>query len=165
MSIPRAKGAARSAAVFSLCALFAVLAMGLTLLASSVYRSTVAEAGESYTQRVALSYLINQIRRSDEAGGVALSQFGGSDALALTERLDGAEYQTLLYCYDGALRELYIERGADFPPEDGFAILPLEKLSLTEQDGLIQITVRDAGGSVFSACVAQRSAFEEVGGP
>ena len=162
MSTPRAQGALRTAAVFSLCALFAVLAMGLTLLASSVYRSTAADADQNYTQRAALSYLVNQIRRSDETSCVALTEFGGSDAIALTERLDEAEYITLLYCYDGQLRELYTEKGTELTPADGTAILALERISLLEEDGLVRVTAEDKDGNLFAASVALRSGAGEA---
>ena len=102
--------ALRSAAVFVLCGLFAVLAMGLALLSSGVYRSTTAESDRNFTRRTALSYLVNQIRQADGTGRVAVGTFGGSDALALTEHLDGTEYVTILYCLDGQLRELYTGR-------------------------------------------------------
>ena len=88
--------ALRSAAVFVLCGLFAVLAMGLALLSSGVYRSTTAESDRNFTRRTALSYLVNQIRQADGTGRVAVGTFGGSDALALTEHLDGTEYVTIL---------------------------------------------------------------------
>lgn len=164
MYTPRSQGALRTAAVFSLCALFAVLAMGLTLLASSVYRATAGEADENYTHRVALSYLVNQFRRGDEINCIALTEFGGSDALVLTERVAGSEYVTYLYCYDGQLRELYTERGTDLTPADGTAILPLKSVSFSGEGSLVHITITDGAGNEYAADVSQRSAVGEGGG-
>ncbi|NCB64162.1 MAG: DUF4860 domain-containing protein [Clostridia bacterium] len=162
MSTYRAHSALRSVAVFSLCALFAVLAMGLALLSGGVYRSTVSDADRNNASRTALSYLVNQVRRSDEAGCVALTEFGGSDALALTERVDGAEYVTLLYCYDGQLRELYMEKGTGLAPEDGVAVLPLGGLDFSRDGGLLHITVTVEDGTC-SAAVTPRSGIGEEG--
>lgn len=64
-----------------LAALFALLAMGVTLMGTGVYRAVADDADANSTQRTALSYVVNQIRRSD-AGGVAIGTFGGGDALA-----------------------------------------------------------------------------------
>lgn len=142
----------RSALTLVLCALFFLLAMGLTLLASGVYRGVAASSDQTYIQRTALSYLVNQLRRSDAADCVSITSFDGVDALRLEE--DG--YVTLLYCYDGQLRELYAEAGLDFAPEDGVAVLPLDSMTAYAQDGLIHLTV-ESGGERWSASVALRS--------
>lgn len=163
MSTYRSHGGLRTAAVFCLCALFAVLAIGLTLLSSGIYRSTAADADRNYTHRTALSYLVNQVRRSDEADAIALTEFGGSDALSLTERVDGAEYVTLLYCYDGQLRELYTEKGTELTPGDGVAILPLSGLELAMEEGLLHITV-SLDSETSTTSLAPRSGTGEGGG-
>lgn len=164
MPLPRAQGGLRTAAVFSLCALFAILAMGLTLLSSSVYRSTVADADRNFTHRTALSYLMNQVRRGDRTEGVSIQRFGDGDALVLTEEMDGYAYVTVLYCYDGQLRELYMERGSGLLPADGIAIIPLEALALTQRDGLLEINVTDPGGAVFASSIAPRTGVGEGAG-
>lgn len=153
----------RSAAVFALCGLFALLAMGLALLSSGIYLDTVEAADENSAHRTALSYLINQVRRSDAEGAVALGTFGEGDALCLTETVDGAEYITLLYCYEGQLRELYMEAGTGLSPEYGIAILPLSGLDLTLEGETIRLSVTTEGGYVHSATVAPRCGAEEVG--
>ena len=163
MSLPRAQGGLRTAAVFSLCGLFAILAMGLTLLSSSVYRNTVSDSDRNFTHRTALSYLVNQVRRGDSGAGVAVRTFGDGDALALTEDLgDGYVYVTLLYCYDGQLRELYTEEGSGLNPEDGLAILPLTALELETEDGLITITITDEAGETFTTSVSPRAGLREA---
>lgn len=152
MSIHSSGRGLRSALTLVLCALFFLLAMGLTLLASSVYRGVAAASDQTYVRRTALSYLINQLRRSDAAGCVSVTSFDGADALRLEE--DG--YVTLLYCYDGQLRELYAEDGLELAPEDGVAVLPLDDMTAYVQDGLIRLTV-ESGGERWSASVALRS--------
>ena len=80
MSPALPRGGLRSAAVFALCALFTVLAMGLTLLASGAYRDTAAVAEVNYTRRTALSYLVHQVRRTAAAEGGHLYACGGGGA-------------------------------------------------------------------------------------
>ena len=55
----------RSAAVFALCGLFAVLAVGLAALSGGVYRAAALDSDQNYVRRTALSYLVNQVRRAD----------------------------------------------------------------------------------------------------
>ena len=132
--------ALRSAAVFVLCGLFAVLAMGLALLSSGVYRSTTAESDRNFTRRTALSYLVNQIRQADGTGRVAVGTFGGSDALALTEHLDGTEYVPILYCLD------------------------VQSLTLSSEGGLLTLTVTAPNGERATVSLSPRCGLrEEVG--
>lgn len=153
----------RSAAVIALCGLFAVLAMGLALLSSGVYRTAAAQSDQNYTRRTALSYLVNQVRRADEAGGVTVGTFGDSDALALTERIEGADYVTILYCYDGSLRELYQEAGTGLLPRDGIPMLELQSLEVQTASGLLTLTVTAPGGETSTVSLSPRCGLEEGG--
>lgn len=153
----------RSAAVIALCGLFAVLAMGLALLSSGVYRAAAAQSDQNYTRRTALSYLINQVRRADEAGCVTVGTFGDSDALALTERIDGADYVTILYCCDGTLRELYQEAGTGLLPRDGIPVLALERLEVRAESGLLTLTVTAPGGESSTVSLSPRCGLEKGG--
>ncbi|MEG2000328.1 MAG: DUF4860 domain-containing protein [Evtepia sp.] len=113
-----------------LSALFFFLAMTTALLGSSVYKSVTNAAQSSTNQRTALSYLSNQLHRSDVPGGI---QFR-ADQLLLRSSSDDP-YVTILYCYDGQLKELYTEAAllSEFSPADGTSIMPLDTLSVYAQ--------------------------------
>ena len=153
----------RSAAVLALCGLFAVLAVGLAILSSGVYRTAAGVSDENDTRRTALSYLVNQVRRADRAGGVAVGTFGDGDAVALTETVEGDDYVTILYCLDGQLMELYAEAGSGLTPADGLAVLALSDLSVETDGARITFTVTAPDGAVSAASVSPRCGFEEVG--
>lgn len=159
----REYGGLRSAAVFSLCGLFAALAIGLVLLASGVYRTAAAQEIKNDARRTALSYLMNQVRRADNAGGIVVTTFP-DDALSLSEEVDGTNYVTLIYCYEGQLRELYAEAGTDVRPEDGIPILELQSLQISAEDGRITFTVTDQEGTISSGTLSPRCGFQEVKG-
>ena len=94
----------------------------------------------------------------------AASTFGGSDALALTEHLDGTDYVTILYCLDGQLRELYTEAGSGLLPEDGIPVLDLQSLTLSSEDGLLTLTVTAPNGERATVSLSPRCGLrEEVG--
>jgi hypothetical protein len=154
-----------AAAVLSLCAVFFLLAMGLTIMGSGVYRSVVSASDTDYTRRTALGYLVNQIRRGDVADGVSVGSFGGSDAVFLTQDEAESRYTTCLYCYDGELRELYVESSLleEFTPSDGIAVLPLSSLSVRLSEGIVSIEVEDGDGLRSSVAVAPRCGASEVG--
>lgn len=138
-------------------ALFLMLAMGLSLLSSGVYRRIVDEADTVSVRRTALSYLVNQTRRGDLGGGIACGAFGGSDALYLREN----GYVTILYQHDGQLCELYMEQGAGLAPADGIAVAPLSALSITARAGVLDFAVTDMAGAVYTASVAPRCGLQE----
>lgn len=157
---PRSGGRlVRPALTIVLCALYLLLAGGLALLAGQAYQATVQSSDQTALPRTALSYLVNQVRRGDAAGGLSVTRFGDSDALALEE--DG--YTTLLYCWDGWLRELYAQTDLSFTPADGTQILPLDALEIGQQGGLLTFTVR-SDHQQYSISVSPRSWPEEGGG-
>lgn len=153
----------RRVVIVCLATLFALLAMGVTLMGTGVYRSVADDADTNSTQRIALSYVVNQIRRWD-AGGVAVGTFGGGDALRLTETSeDGSVYVTLIYCFEGSLMELYMEEGTGLAPEDGMPLLELSSLDLSvSETGGLDITASD-GAHRWSVTLYPRTGVEEVG--
>ena len=153
--------ALRSAVTVVLCALFFLLAIGVVLLGSGVYRGTAAAADENFTHRTALGYLTNQIRRGDVEGGLSLGQFGDGDALFLREN----GYVTILYCYEGQLLELFAEEGLDLPPDGGMPILPLASLTVEPREGCLRITATGGDGVSYSADLAPRCGWTEEVGP
>ena len=83
---PRSGGRlVRPALTIVLCALYLLLAGSLSLLSGQAYQATAHSSDDTFLPRTALSYLANQVRRGDEAGGLSVTRFGDSDALALEE--------------------------------------------------------------------------------
>lgn len=150
-------GGLRSILVVVLCALFFLMAMGITLLGSGIYRDTVSVSDQNFTCRTALSYLVNQVRRGDVEDGVTTGSFGGGDAIFLREM----GYVTILYCYDGQLRELFMEDGLGLLPEDGMVVMPLESLTLSTGEGWIKMTVAGADGVRYDTTMAPRSGVRQ----
>ena len=150
----------RSTLVVVLCALFFILAMGVTLLGSGVYRDVVAVSDKNEAERTALSYLINQVRRSWRVG---VGSFEEQPALELTDSGETG-YHTVLYVYDGQLRELYAEKDSGMKAEDGVAILPLAGMELTLEGDLLTIAVTAEGGEACSASVTSRMGVDMVPG-
>lgn len=153
--------------VFALCALFAFLALGSALLGSGVYRSCVRQGEENSARRTVLSYLVNQVRQGDN-GSIGVTTFGGGDALVLTSAADGVLYDTVIYCFDGSLRELYCERGLGLLAQDGTALTALDGLEIGLEGGRLRFDAR-LGESRFSVSAAPRAgaarwdgAYEEV---
>lgn len=152
--------AVRTGTVLALCGLFLFLAVGVALLSGNLYASAVDDADRNASQRTALSYLVNQVRRADQEGGVSVVSFGDGDALLLTEDPSGGnDYVTWIYCYNGSLMELYAEQNSGLGPDAGTAILPCRSLAILRDDGCLVFTVADEFGE-NEARVAPRCGWE-----
>jgi len=130
-----------TAGVFVLGAVFLFLSIGLVMMGGSVYRSIMRGSGENDRIRTTFSYIANQVRRADAYGGVEVGEWNGKEALQLNQNYGGWEYITYLYYYDGALRELFVEKGTMLDADAGLPIVWLENVGFTaDEQGLITIT-------------------------
>lgn len=120
---------------------FAVSALIVLALSGSVYKSTVEITGEGYEEQTCLSYVWTKVKSSDVLDRVYVEDFHGLSALFVEEEFDGITYTTLIYCYDGWIRELFFESGLSFSPSDGMQIVEGGSLVLESAgDGLIKAT-------------------------
>lgn len=119
-------------AVFALCVLLVLLT------GAKVYRNLVNAGGESYTARTAAQYVTTRVRQAQNVG---LEDFGGCEALTITEIIDSETYITRVYCFDGWLRELYCAENAVLSPADGEKVMELEELSFSLEEGILTAKV------------------------
>lgn len=120
---------------------FAVSILGVLLLGANGYHRLTERDQNAYHIRTCAQYIMTRVRQADHAGGVTVEQFGGGDCLRFTEEVDGVQYTTRVYCYEGTLRELLTQEGTTLSPESGEAVLKAQHLSVTLTDGLLTATV------------------------
>lgn len=133
----------------------AVLAVLLT--GADVYQRLAVRDQHSYDQRTVAQYLTTRVRQADRLNDVRIEPFGGQDALVFTEVIDGSTYETLVYCYDGYLRELFAAAGGDFLPEDGEKVLAAQSLSIRQTGQLLDVELTSPSGEVQSLNLYLRS--------
>lgn len=119
--------------VLALFAIFAVCALMLVSIGAGVYQKTVDDMNTNYNSRTTYSYVAEKLRQNDTAGSISVGQIGNSEALILSEEVNGSVYSTYLYAYDGYLRELFIS--PDFiinesSAEAGQKLLPINNFTL-----------------------------------
>lgn len=61
--------------------------------------------------------LVLQKLRSYDSGAVSVGKQGDTDYLGFSDTIDGESYITYIYCYDGELRELFVESSAPLLPK------------------------------------------------
>ena len=140
--------------------LFAVFAATILLVLVSgsdiVQRMTVRDQS-SFEQRTAVQYLTARVRQADQRGMVDVRSFGDGDALVLTEEIEGDLYETLVYCSDGYLRELFVEAGLEMDAEFGEEILPIQAVRFQHENTHIRAQLTLAGGEEEELILSLRS--------
>lgn len=126
---------------------FAICILAVLLGATGIYQRLTERDARSYEARTAAMYVTTKVRQNDRAGGIAVEQIGQSDALVLTETVEGETFRTWIYCYDGYLYELFLPADLEAAPEDGERLLPVEHLELSLKDGLLSAQITQSGES------------------
>ena len=125
--------------------IFAICILAVLLGATGVYQRLTERDARSYENRTAVMYLATKVRQNDCADRIATGTLGGSDALVLTETVEGETFETWIYCHDGYLYELFLPAALEPSPEDGEQLLPVEELQLELTDGLLSVTLTQNG--------------------
>ena len=148
-----------SIGVFILGAIFLFLSIGLVMLGGSLYYHIMSTSGANDASRTTFSYISNQVHRADANGGVMVGELDGRQALMLEQDFGGWEFVTYLYYYDGALRELFVEKDNILDAEAGLPIVWLEGLGFEVDDqGLITAWAAFSNGRNERILISPRTA-------
>lgn len=144
--------------IFCLIALFAVLAVTLTLTGMKAYQSVnEASVGNSEAQ-IVLSYLLNKTHAMDTSGAVSIQEEQGVEYLCLDEYWDDEVYQTRIYALDGQMLEYYCGAEDEFRPELGDPLADVQQLAFRmETPRLLAVAVTLPDGTEEQLHIALRS--------
>lgn len=155
--------AAGTVATLALTCVFGItLLMGI-FAGAAVYQRVSDRVSASARERVGLTYITAKLHSFDALtpdGGPAIrvGTLGGQDALYLSEDIDGVAYETVLYVYNGQLREMLCLRGGQQDPAFGEVIGPAQSLRVERpREGLMCLEYTDGDGKTQSAHVWLRS--------
>ena len=151
------RGKTESLLALLLLGIFAICILLVLLLGTEIYRGLTERSGTDYEERTAIQYLATRLRQGDAGGAVRLEKFGGADALVLSQELEGVTYETRVYCSGGYLRELFSRSGTPCGPEDGDAVLPMEAMTITLKDSLLQAEIVLSQNRIRRVTLALRS--------
>lgn len=148
--------------VAALFTVFAATAFLVVLISAKQYQNTADSMKYNYEIRTASSYLAEKVRQNDSAFHIAVSELEGIPALCLTSVENGVHYTTYIYCYDGALRELFVSEHSVFAPNAGQKIVPLLDFAPEAIDsGLLRITVTGTDGTPVPLYISLHADSEE----
>lgn len=144
--------------ILALFGVFAVSALMLVTIGADVYKNTVDDMGTNYETRTATAYITEKIRQNDSILGgdtsasnhILVDDIEGIPALKMLQNIDGTDYSTYLYLYDGYLKELLINTDYDLgekAPSAGENIMPLSDFTLAQvKSNLLCITLTTTDG-------------------
>lgn len=136
--------------------LFALLSLLLVLIGAQVYRSIVRQTEARSDTRASLSYVANKIRSAGEA---RLETGRAYPCWSCPSRREMQTYETLIYFYDGLLRELFQREEDAFLPANGEELTPLQAFTMEESPGgLLTVTSRGADGRDHTLHIQRRLA-------
>ena len=138
-------------------AVFSVSVLLVLLTGADVVKTLSERDRESYDRRTTLQYITTRVRQADRQGMVSVRRIEDRDVLVLGEEIEGILYETLVYGYDGYLRELFVEAGYGMELEFGEMILPLEELRFADEETHIRADVTFPGGGRQSMTLFLRS--------
>lgn len=117
--------------VLALFCVFALSALMLVLLGSSVYKKTVSNMDANYNTRTSFAYITEKLRQNDSIDSISIGKLDSIDAFIFTETINDVEYSTYLYEYNGYLKELFAKADQTLDPSAGQNIIEIADLSFT----------------------------------
>ena len=112
---------------------------------AGAYSRLTRRDGHAYDVRTALQYVAARVAQAPGPHRVTVCEFGGLDALTVSESIGGEDYITRVYCYDGWLMELFCAADGQFAPRDGEQLLRADGLKLELRDKLLYVSLARAG--------------------
>lgn len=138
----------RMESVFTL-SLFLVFTLSMTMLmaiGAGVYQRISAYSELNYEGRVCTAYIVNKIRACDSADMVSVEEREGIPVLVLTEDFGGTLCETLIYCYGGTIRELFVKKDNPLTLDAGLEIYDALGARFELDGNLLKIEVDTAQG-------------------
>ena len=144
-------------AALLLFGVFAACVLSVLLTGAGAYRRLTQRDQDAFSRRTCVQYLATRVRQADADGAVAAGEFGGGDALLLTQDIDGMEYVTRIYVSGGYLMELFSAADSELAPEDGEKLMEARALSASLSDGLLELSLTPKEGTAVELTLSLRS--------
>lgn len=144
--------------VMMLFSLFAFTAFVLIIIGVKQYRYTADSMNQNYQIRTVNSYLREKIRQNDINSNISTFKVNGVDILSLSNEIDGKKYSTIIYCYNGYLREQFISEDAVYSLSTGQEIIELDNFEIEIIfSGYINANVTASNGEVSNLYLSVKS--------
>ena len=132
--------------VLVLFVVFSITVLFVLMSGAGVYKDTQSVMQERYEERTALSYISAKINHFDSEDSIAITKKDGVQILALSQ----GDFVTYIYCKDGFIKEMLVDKDQPFDADDGLEIIEASSLEFERIDNLLKITcVGESGTKAF----------------
>lgn len=137
-----------TAFILVLLATFAITSFFVIIIGARQYHSIADRMTKNYETRTASSYLVEKFHQHDISGAVSITEIDGIPALSFAQEINQQTYHTLIYAYDGYLREITVSKDSSIQPDAGQKIIELSQFTITEcTNNLYCLTLTDSTGT------------------
>lgn len=138
--------------IFTLSALFIIL------FSARTYQHIVDSSNNQYVKSVSSSYIFRKVHSSDRIYNVSIGENGDVPTLRMFENIDGQEFVTHIYVYDGYLRELFTQADKEISPTAGTALFPANDFKAYYlKTGVLKIEITMPTGEVAEEILTVRT--------
>lgn len=138
--------------VLVLFSLFIVMCVILINLGSSVYGNISDRHEINNEKRTTLSYVVNKIR-SSSLENVYIEEKDGTKVLIIDNAGTANEYQTLIFCKSGYLKEATIMKGDEYNLSFGSNLLEINGFDVEVNENLVTLKIVDKDNDEYKVSV------------
>lgn len=144
--------------ILGLLAVFGITSFFVILVGAKQYQATANRMSDNYETRTISSYLEEKLNQNDIRGAGAVVQLDSTDALALTQIINGQSYTTYIYAYDGYIWEITVNSDTLVTPGSGQKILETGDMKIEAlSNNLFHFTITSTIGDNYSLYVSLNS--------
>lgn len=138
--------------VLILFSLFIVMCVILINFGSSVYKNISDSQELNNEKRTTLSYVVNKIR-SSSLEMVSIDEKNGTKVLVIDNEGTSSEYQTIIFCNDGYLKEATIMKGDEYTLDFGSNLLKIDGFDIEIAGNLVTFKLTDKYNDEYTVSV------------
>lgn len=134
----------------------------LLVLTSGVksYSSISSKLSSRYESRTCLNYISSKVKYNDRENSIDIKDFNGRNALYIKNKIDGKEFNTIIYYYDGYVKELTVEEGKKLGLSSGQDIVPIKSIEFKKlKNNLLKVYCTDNKGDKKDIYISLKSEY------
>ncbi len=130
---------------------FAISALMLVIMGSTVYSHTVDNMEGNFDNRTSYAYITEKFRQSDRKNAISVEEINDNSSFVFTEEINEEIYHTYLYIHEGYLKELFLKDNTSLPLKAGNKILEADSFVINRiNNQTFECTIyKDGSSTVF----------------
>ena len=128
--------------VLTIFTLFMCCLLLVVLVFVGVYKNTGERINARFNSGTAVSLVTRKLSAYDCTGAISAAEYDGLSVLCLSETIDGAQYNTYIYCHNGKLCELFAKAEQTFDPDMGSGLVEAQNFTIEIKENTAVFEIR-----------------------